>query len=119
VPYFVMPLLKGVSLEEYLRRGKGVSVGQALRIAKDVARGPAWNHYCIRCDGERVVVTFNQKAVIDTNSQGRIAGLADKELPRSRHGEEPPFAPTGRSDSAPPSPPRSASTPASRSLPAG
>lgn len=39
---------------------------------------PAWNRYRIRCEGDRVVVTFNDKVVIDTASQGRIAGLPAK-----------------------------------------
>ncbi len=39
IPYLVMPLLKGQTLDAYLRRGRPLSIGQVLRIARHVARG--------------------------------------------------------------------------------
>ncbi len=39
VPFMAMPLLKGTSLEDYLKRGKPLTLGQVVRIARESARG--------------------------------------------------------------------------------
>jgi serine/threonine protein kinase len=43
-PYFVMPLLRGQSLDKRLRGGPPVNVTEALRIGRDLARGLAAAH---------------------------------------------------------------------------
>jgi serine/threonine protein kinase len=44
VPYLVMPLLRGQTLDAYLRKGKPLTPAQVLRIARHVARGLAAAH---------------------------------------------------------------------------
>jgi serine/threonine protein kinase len=44
VPFLVMPLLKGESLEERLRRQDRLTVGEVLRIGREVAEGLAAAH---------------------------------------------------------------------------
>jgi serine/threonine protein kinase len=44
VPYIAMPLLKGMSLEDYLTKRGELSIGQTLRIGREAARGLAAAH---------------------------------------------------------------------------
>ncbi len=39
VPYLVMPLLKGMALDKYLKRGKPLPLPHVIRIGREVARG--------------------------------------------------------------------------------
>src|SRR5581483_3056353 len=39
VPFLAMEFLRGASLEDWLDRGKQPSVGQVLRMAREIARG--------------------------------------------------------------------------------
>jgi formylglycine-generating enzyme required for sulfatase activity len=39
VPFLAMPLLKGLALDDYLKRSKALSLAQVLRIGRDTARG--------------------------------------------------------------------------------
>ena len=46
VPYLVMQLLKGVSLEDWLKAGKKPNVPQIMRIGKEIAKALAAAHAC-------------------------------------------------------------------------
>jgi predicted Ser/Thr protein kinase len=44
LPFLAMEYLRGESLEQWLRRGKSLTVGQLLRVARDITRGLAAAH---------------------------------------------------------------------------
>jgi serine/threonine protein kinase len=44
VPFLAMEYLRGESLEQWLARGKNLTVGQLLRVARDITRGLAAAH---------------------------------------------------------------------------
>src|SRR5208283_41532 len=48
IPYLAMPLLKGASLEDYLRKlkqtNKPLTIGQILKLGKEIAKGLAAAH---------------------------------------------------------------------------
>src|SRR5581483_8993506 len=44
VPYLVMPLLKGESLEHWMDRGQRATVPQILRLGREIATGLAAAH---------------------------------------------------------------------------
>ena len=46
VPYLSMQLLKGATLEDFLRVGKALNVPQIMRIGREIAKGLAAAHAC-------------------------------------------------------------------------
>ena len=68
IPFIAMPFLKGMSLEDWLRRKRPLTMGQILRIGREIARGLQAAH-------ERGLIHRDIKPAnlwLDAASDGRI-----------------------------------------------
>jgi serine/threonine protein kinase/WD40 repeat protein len=68
VPFLAMPLLKGLSLDAFLKKGRVLTLPQVLRVGREVARGLAAAH-------ERGLVHRDIKPAnlwLDAGKQGRV-----------------------------------------------
>jgi hypothetical protein len=83
VPYLTMPLLRGLSLEDFLKKGRRLTLPQALRVGREVARALAAAH-------ARGLVHRDIKPAnlwLDAAKQGRVKVL-DFGLARPAGGED-------------------------------